>query len=101
MACYRLTFDTRQVFEVVIDGKRVARDYDTEICVGILYRVTHGARETEPLHRQTGGPIEIYAITEDMTLLIAKHVLREVTGSEIAQIRGCGVPPVSPLLDLA
>ena len=97
MACYRLAFESHQVFEVVIDGQKVARDYEAEACVGTIYRVTNGAREIDPLHRQTGGPLEVYAVSEDMTLFIAKYVLREVTGSDLVSVGKCGEPEGLPM----
>ena len=83
----------------MIDGRQVARDYPAQISIGTIYRVIHGAREIEPLHRQTGGPIEIYSITEETALLIAKQVLQEVTGADIARLDACGGSAVLPLPD--
>jgi hypothetical protein len=99
VACYRLSFDNHEIFEVEIDGKRPARDYAAEMCVGTIYRVTRGARETEPLRRETGGALEIYAVSAETALLIAKQVLREITKAEVASVGQCGGPSALPLLD--
>ena len=100
MACYRLTFENRQVFDIEIDDKRAVRGSPATVCVGLIYRVTQGARETEPLHREIGGPLEVYATSPDAALLIAQQVLRDVTGSNIASVGRCSAPPGLPFLNL-
>ena len=101
MACYRLTFESQQTFEILIDGKRAAQDYPTEIYTATIYRVTGDAREAEPLHREAGGPLEIYAVSDLTALAIVTEVLKEVTDSSLATVSACNEPlPLLPLLDL-
>ena len=97
MACYRLRFATGRVFEVVIDRASVAGD-TTTLCSAVIFRVTDDVREHQPLVRADGGPLQIMAVSEDMTLEIARTVLAEVTSSALNSIGKCGsrsnVPPL-------
>ena len=93
MSCHRLTFKNDRVFDVMIAAAEVADELKTNLCTGVLYRVTGGVREAEPLHRTDGGPIQVIATTEQMVLEIATHVLGQVTGSALDQTRPCDDAP--------
>ena len=98
MACYRLTFQNAKIFEVVIEPADVAGNPDTSVCTALMYRVTNDAREHAPMHRLGGGPITIYAVSEQTALDIARDVLAQVTSSEIRQIGECGQRSLLPAL---
>src|SRR5262245_667736 len=101
MACYRLTFQNSKSFEVVVEPADVAGNPDTSVCTGLIYRVTNDAREHAPMHRVGGGPITIYAVSEQAALDIARDVLATVTSSKLGRIGACGqrsmLPPLPKL----
>ena len=96
MACYRLIFHNTEAFEVLVESEPVHGDYPSSLCVALIYRVTNGVRETEPLRRVAGGPIQVLAVNEHTALDIVTEVLKEVTGSRLATISDCGPDPFSP-----
>ena len=98
MACYRLTFHKSKAFEVVIEPADVAGDPDTSVCTALIYRVTNDAREHTPMHRVGGGPITIYAVSEQTALDIARDVLAQVTSSRLERIDACGQRSLLPPL---
>jgi hypothetical protein len=101
MSCYRLTFVNHRVFEVEVESASVQGELRTEVCTAVMYRVTNGAREHQPLSRSDGGPIQIIATSESMALDIARHVLADVTGSSLERLGECGHAMLPPLPDLA
>ena len=100
MASYRLAFYNRQTFDVVITGRRIVPGTPGTVSVATIHRVIRGTAETEPLHRETGGPLEVYAVTDATALAITTEVLREVTGSDLEHLSEAQAhPPAFPLLD--
>jgi hypothetical protein len=99
MACFRLTFHNRQVFEVEVTAARVDAAA-VSVYAAIIYRVTGNAREARPLQGSDGQPITIHAVTERAAVDIAIEVLRTVSGSPLERVGKCGgFPP--PLLSPA
>lgn len=98
MACYRLTFENAKAFEVVIEPADVAGNPDTSVRTALIFRVTNDAREHAPMHRVGGGPITIYAVSEQTALDIARDVLVQVTSSKIHRISECGQRSLLPPL---
>ena len=101
MACFRLAFKNRHVYDVIVHGHAAARDFSAPIHTARIYRVTRGVREIEPLHRTSGGPIEVYAVSERTAIAITTEILSAVTGSELAEVSTCDDPAVPGLADLA
>jgi hypothetical protein len=100
MACYRLTFLSQQVFETVIESAPVHGDDRSNVCIALIYTVTGGAREAQPLSRSSGGPIQVLAINEQTAVDIVNEVLKEVTGSRLTGLSGCravSFPPLPPV----
>jgi hypothetical protein len=98
MSCYRLTFQNAKAFEVIVEPVDVAGNPDTSVCTALIYRVTNNAREHAPMHRLGGGPITIYAVSEQAALDIARDVLSQVTSSRIDRIDACGQRSMLPPL---
>ena len=89
MACYRVTFQNRQVFDIDVDAVPLVEERTTAAYVGIIYRVIEGRREAVPLRRLDRDPIQIYAVSERAALLIACEILELVTGTRISTLGGC------------
>jgi hypothetical protein len=98
MGCYRLKFQNGKTFEVVIEPADVAGNPNTSVCTALIYRVTNDAREHAPMHRVGGGPITVYAVSEQTALDIACDVLAQVSSSEIERIADCGQRSMLPPL---
>lgn len=93
MACYRLTFQNQQVFETVIESAPVHGDERSNVCIALIYTVTGGVRDPQPLRRVAGGPIQVLAVNEQTAVDIVNEVLQEVTGTRLASIGVCDPEP--------
>ena len=98
MACYRLAFHNQQVFEVVIESAPVHGEDRSNVCIALIYAVTNDGRDSHPLHRVGGGPIQVLAVNEQTAIDIVNEVLKEVTGSRLVSLGECGPDPISPPL---
>lgn len=98
MACYRLTFQNQQIFETVIESAPVHGDDRSNVCVALIYAVTNGVRDAQPLRRVGGGPIQVIAVNEHTAVDIVNEVLKEVTGARLTSLAGCDPDPLLPPL---
>jgi len=102
MATYRLVFYNHQSFDVVIQARRAEPGPPGVISIATIHRVVEGKQEREPLHRATGGPLEVFAVSADTALAITTEVLRELTGSDVerqSELKGEGAffPTLDPI----
>jgi hypothetical protein len=96
--CFRLTFDRVRTFDLLVEAAHVEDDRTVKLCVGVIYRVAEGARETQPLRSQGGTPIHVYGVTTDGVVRIAVEVLEEVSGLPLASISDCRAPGPLPMV---
>src|SRR5262245_30900586 len=98
MPCHRLIFPNARIFEIVIEPAAIAGDGPLTACAGVIYRVIDDVREYQPLHREGGGPIQIFAPSEAAAVDIAEDVLSQVLGSKLESRSECGhrsrLPPL-------
>ncbi len=101
MSCYRLTFENKRAFELIIDSSGfIEGNREASLCVGVIHRVNGGVRELAPLHRREGTPIEIAAVSEEAVVRIASEVLRQITGARLVTMSACGAAAPLPNLSV-
>ena len=98
MACYRVSFQNAREFDVTVEPTHVADQLRASVWVAQIYRVVAGTRESQPMSRVDGKPIQIIGVSEQSAMEIAKYVLTDVTGSVVAQVTNCGTTSGTPPL---